>query len=459
MAFSRMLQLFAEQSPAAVMVRGTLETVFAPERLDRIFEETAKVQYCKELLFSTCADIMALVVHQVRPSVNAAYKARPDLPVAVKSVYNKLAGIEPAVSERMVCETACDLAKVMRQLGPAVESPLPGFECRIIDGNHLAGTEHRLKPLRRLGAAALPGQSIAVLNPQLRLVEHVVTWEDGHANERVLFPRVLELVRPHECWIADRNFCVLAFLFGLDQRRASFVIRHHQQLQGESVGRRRKIGRSETGIVYEQGLRIHHGDGTSLLLRRIVIERDQPTQKGETQIALLSNLPRHVSALRIAHAYRERWRIENAFQELATTLRSEINTLGYPKAALFGFCVALVLFNIVSVVKKAMEPRSKPAGPPRAKLSSYYLVDEVAGVWRGMQIAVPAAEWTRAFASLTPRQLAVRLKSLSGYVRQHQFTTNPWTPKRSQPKRISGNRGNHVSTARIMEKIRDAPSK
>ena len=32
-----------------------------------------------------------------------------------------------------------------------------------------------------------------------------------------------------------------------------------------------------------------------------------------------------------------------------------------------------------------------------------------------------------------------------------QFTTNPWTPKRPQPKRISGNRGNHVFTQPILQ--------
>jgi len=37
-----------------------------------------------------------------------------------------------------------------------------------------------------------------------------------------------------------------------------------------------------------------------------------------------------------------------------TTLgEPEIKTLGYPKAALFGFCVAIVSYNILSVVLAA----------------------------------------------------------------------------------------------------------
>ena len=41
--------------------------------------------------------------------------------------------------------------------------------------------------------------------------------------------------------------------------------------------------------------------------------------------------------------YRKRWTIETMFQELEAHLYFEINTLGYPKADLFGFCVALGL--------------------------------------------------------------------------------------------------------------------
>jgi len=39
------------------------------------------------------------------------------------------------------------------------------------------------------------------------------------------------------------------------------------------------------------------------------------------------------------------------FQELEAHWHSEINTLGYPKAALFGLAVALVAYNVFAVVK------------------------------------------------------------------------------------------------------------
>ena len=50
----------------------------------------------------------------------------------------------------------------------------------------------------------------------------------------------------------------------------------------------------------------------------------------------------------------KRWTLETAFQHLEAYFHSEINTLGYPKAALFGFCLALVAYNMLAVVMAAL---------------------------------------------------------------------------------------------------------
>jgi IS4 transposase len=462
MIFHKVFQPFIDRSPVSLMFRGTLENVFAAERLDRLFETTAVRQRGGPLLFSTCADLLSLVVLSARKSVNAAYQARfDDLQVSVKAVYDKLAGIEPTVSERLVRDTAADLALVIDELGVAGKAPLPGFDTRILDGNHLAGTDHRLLETRRLGAAALPGETLVVLDPQRQLLLDVVACEDGHANERTLIPAMLERVQRRQCWIADSSFCTLDFLFGIEQREAYCLVRQHGSLKGELLGKRKKCGRCSTGVVYEQTLLVRKG-GAATEMRRITIARDRPTSRGEKEIHLLTNLPAKVSAVKAAEAYLDRWNIETAFQDLATALRSEINTLGYPKAALFGFCLGLVLFNVLSAVKAALlartkvtqqTQRAKPPGvkPKRSKLSLYYLADEISGVWRGMEIAVPQAHWEGTFGPLTPKQLATKLRWLAAKVNVRQFTTNPWTPKRPQPKRISGNRGNHVSTYEILQ--------
>jgi len=72
MVFGKLFEPFIAGSPVSVMFRGTLENLLAPERLDRIFENAAQKQTCRDLAFSTCADLLGMVVTRIRPSINAA---------------------------------------------------------------------------------------------------------------------------------------------------------------------------------------------------------------------------------------------------------------------------------------------------------------------------------------------------------------------------------------------------
>jgi hypothetical protein len=67
---------------------------------------------------------------------------------------------------------------------------------------------------------------------------------------------------------------------------------------------------------------------------------------------------------------------------LESSLHSEVNTLGYPKAALFAFCVALVAYNVMSTVKGAL--RSVHGEEKVAdEVSGYYVADEIQMTHRG----------------------------------------------------------------------------
>ena len=94
---------FVEKSPLSVMSRGMIERMLNPEQLNKWFDSTAKVQYTKDLLFSTLFDIMSLVVFGSYPSVHAAYQAsKEDISVSIVSIYHKLNGIEPEISAQLV---------------------------------------------------------------------------------------------------------------------------------------------------------------------------------------------------------------------------------------------------------------------------------------------------------------------------------------------------------------------
>jgi hypothetical protein len=449
---NEVLDRFAEKSPASVMVRATMESTLAPKVLDEVFESAAQRQWCRELLFSSVVDLLGLVAVGSRKSVNDAYLAEKErLSVSVAAVYQKMQKVETQVSREMVRRTALRMSEVICHLGPP-RRLLPHYRIRIIDGNHLPATEHRIAELRKTRQGPLPGHSLAILDPDLMLIVDVFPCEDGHAQERTLLPKVLLTVRPGDVWIGDRNFCTTNFLFGIAQRKGFFVIRQHAStLTYELVGQRRKIGRCPTGMLYEQAMRLVNPAGETLLVRRVTLELNKPTRDGEKVIHILTNLPvRDADARVVASLYLHRWTVENAFQELGHALHSEIKTLGYPKAALLSFCVALLAYNVLSVVKAAMA--AVPNGLARERISGYYLAGEIAAAYHGMMIAVPCGVWRREFGHLTTLELARLLKELARKIRPDRFRKNVRGAKKPRPKRISGARDHHISTARLLAK-------
>jgi hypothetical protein len=345
MILGQVFEQFVEKSPISVMARASVEFAFSHSMLDSLFADNAEHQYTRTLLFSSVVDLIAVVVTGSFSSIYTAFqKSDIEIPVSVTSVYNKLQGIEPTVSAQLVCHSAARLAPVQRQLGGTRKPWLEGYRIRILDGNHLAATEHRLKETRLDAAGPLPGQALVLYEPELELVTAVLLVEDGHAQERASLDDVLEQLHARDLVIADRNMCVRAFLLGIAARGGFFVIREHAGLNWEAAGKLRRLGRTESGRVAEQRICIYDDNDEPVYLRRVVVELDEPTEDGDTQLAILSNVPKEdADARTIAKLYRRRWTIEGAFLELAVALQAEINTLCYPKAALFGFAVGLLV--------------------------------------------------------------------------------------------------------------------
>jgi hypothetical protein len=444
---------FAQESPVSVMVRGSVEYALTATALDELFERRAEHQYTRALLFSGVVDLMASVVTGVRKSVHAAYQATaPQVAVSLTAVYNKLSGIEPALSAELVRHTAGRLAPVLHELGGTAPAWLPGYRTRILDGNHLAATEHRLRETRDNAAAPLPGQALVVYEPALGLVTDVFPCEDGHAQERCLLDQVVASLRARDLWLADRNFCVRAFLLALVSGGAFFVIRQHEGLAWEPAGKEHGRGRIDGARVREQRVALRDDDGRRVFLRRVVLHLDQPTRDGDRELAVLTNLAAAAAGAReVGRLYRRRWTIEEAFAELERALASEIDTWCYPRAALFAFCCALAAYNVLGAVRGAI--RAAHGAEAVEEISGDYLADEIAGTQRGMLIAIPAEHW-QVFAGLTAAELAGLLRELAGKVRLAAFRRHRRGPKKPPVKRRYNKKHPHVSTAKLLEKRR-----
>ena len=246
------------------------------------------------------------------------------------------------------------------------------------------------------------------------------------------------------------------FLFGLFRRGAFFVIRQHAStLTFRFEGRRRKIGRCETGTLYEQTLvltDVHavEGEEPELKVRRITLVLDTPTQAGDGEIHLLTNLPVKVSAQRIAETYRLRWTIEGAFQTLTDVLRCEVETPGYPKAALFSFAMAVLAWNAYAVVQAALRSTH---GEQKIddELSDEHFIRDVVLTQTGRDIAVDPAAWEHD-RTLPSTRFAQTLERLAKRIDLKRYPKHKRGPKKPRPKQTSGRKNHHVSTAKLLAK-------
>jgi len=451
---STILERFVQESPVTVTARALMEHAMSPEALDSLFGKHAQEQYTRDLLFSSVVDLMGAVVAKTQPSICAAFQSvKCALPVSITALYNKLGRTEPVVVSALVQHTADRLAPVICEMKGKMPPRLAGFPVRILDGNHLAATERRLEVLRGSIAGPLPGHALVVLDPESMLAIHMIPCEDGHAQERSLTSQILDKVLPGELWIADRNFCTSPLLSGVKDRSAFFVVRQHANLQVLSSGKLRKRGRIETGDVYEQAVTLANSDGTTMRARRIAIRLDTPTRDGDTEMAIVTNLPAAAADARtVAVLYRGRWTLETMFQSLTQMLRGEVNALGYPRAALFGFGVALATYNVLSTVQAALRAQF---GAERVEneVSSYYVANEIRANMPGMAIAIEREVWD-SFQNMRPAALAREIVRWAARARLGAFTKHPRGPKKPVPKRTRFPDKTHVSTARLLEESR-----
>jgi hypothetical protein len=260
---------------------------------------------------------------------------------------------------------------------------------------------------------------------------------------------VLEHVQPGELYIDDRNFCTGSFLWGIDQRQAFFLTRQHRSTPAWTpLTRWKSAGRTDKDEpVAERRVQIWDDQGHTLIVRQIRLRLSEPTRDGDEVLYLLTNLPRRVRAVPLTALYLKRWMVETVFQILTTVLRCEINRLGYPAAALFSFSLAAVAYNLLATVRAALRS-VHGAETVEAEVSTYYLAEEITGVYRGMMLFLPPPLWRR-FQTMAVDALAQWLQQLARHVPLHRYRRHPRGPKKPKPAMRRNNAG-HVATSRLL---------
>jgi IS4 transposase len=209
-----------------------------------------------------------------------------------------------------------------------------------------------------------------VYDPDSGLVTDLIAGEDAHQSERTLALPVLQAAGPGQVWIADRHFCTRTLLLGWDLAAACFVVREHTKHPHLAHrGDWHCCGRTDTGPVHEQTITV---EDVAKPWRCIELRLDAPTEDGETTIRLWTNLPTWVSAAPVAVLYRRRWTIEGMFQRLEGVLHSEIASLGHPRAALLGFAVSLLAYNVLALISRCVEQAHQQPEEPAPEVSMFH---------------------------------------------------------------------------------------
>ena len=447
MSRTSIMDRFIEKHPLAVMTRCIAGTLSANE-LDEVFEQNRGRQYDDTIKFSAVALSMADIVLGAVENSNQAYnKHKQQIDASKTACYGKLNRTEPSVSEGIVRYSSQRASGLMEELDFKPWEVVPGYRCFSLDGNHLQKTEKRLLETRGLCAAPLPGTVVARFDHQSQTFDQVYLLEDAHAQESTVLDRVVDDIGEGDLLIADRHFCIVKFLFDVADRGVCFLIRQHGRLKGELQGKRKYIGRIETGEVYEQAMTIRL-DERELVLRRITVCLDKPTRDGDTELHLLSNVPvAEVSACLLAQAYGQRWEIENAFYVVTMTMHCESKSNCHPRCALFQFCMAMLAYNCRQVLLASLYAEHEQ--DEVENMSQYQISIDIVAPMEGMLTAIKEVEWDRQ-TPRTPRAVANFLREVGRTVNVKAYRKSVRGPKKPPPKRKRCKAGTHVSTAKLL---------
>ena len=426
MEFNKLIERFGVAAPIALMTR-VLAQGFAGSSLDGVFEANRNSQYPFNAKFSAIALAVADVALCCSENFNQSYKKhKENLGISLQSFYSKINGTETSVSEATVSSSAAKAIALQDELNFRPWEIIRGYRFLAVDGNVLAKTDKRLGVLRESKGAPMPGKVVARFDLQRQIFDRAYLIEDGHAQETGMCDRVASDLSPDDVIVADRMYCIISFFESIAGSKAHFIIRQHGRLHGILIGKRKRIGRCSTGMVYEQALKVSKAED-SMIVRRITIERDEPTRDGEMEVHLLSSLPLEIDALQIANIYRLRWDEENAFHVLQMTFTCELATVGHPRAALFLFSMAMLAFNLRQVILASLY--AEHSEKDVSEVSNFHLSKEVSDTTIGMLIVIPEEAWI-AFTPKTNSSVAKLLRRISSKINLANYRKSKRGPRK-----------------------------
>ncbi len=218
----------------------------------------------------------------------------------------------------------------------------------------------------------------------------------------------------------------------VNKKKAVFVIRRHRLLPIEHCSEEKFAGENGSGKIYERKISLSSSNNEIYTSRIIVVKLNRKTRNNDSEIHLVTNIPEETAdAFTVAEIYKKRWGIETAFQRLEAHFNGEISSLGYPKAAIFGFCLALVAFNIYAVIMASLRS-VHPDTNIKDEVSEYYIAQDISAVYEGMIIAVDYKDWS-IFRNISRAKMTILLMLSAKQINLKHLKKNRRGAKKEKP--------------------------
>ena len=143
------------------------------------------------------------------------------------------------------------------------------------------------------------------------------------------------------------------------------------------------------------------------------------------------------------------------FQRLEAVLNSELTTLGNPRAALLGFAVAVLAYNMLAVLKKSVEHANRKEAPS-LDASTYYIAMLVNDALLTSLLLLPPGSFLR-WTDAPAHELTDYLLRLADRIDPMRVSTatNKRRPRKPKEYADAAQPGAHVSTARVLKQARE----
>lgn len=225
----------------------------------------------------------------------------------------------------------------------------------MIDGKTIKRVAKRLKPLRSAGGGVIGGKALVATEYASGLAIALSADPDGDANDARLvpdlLPRVRQQVQAPRLWVADRGFCDPLQISRFTEEGDSFVLRYNARvkfIRDDEQSVHKGIDAQGRSFIDECGWLGRDGNANQCYVRRITLAREEGDD-----ISIVTDLfgPRKHPAKDLLSVYRQRWGIEQMFQQVTEVFGLEKLIGGRPEATIFQFAFCLLLYNQMQLVR------------------------------------------------------------------------------------------------------------